>query len=75
MESDQNIQLKIQEMRYLYLNYEEYVSPNSPEPWDHPLKMNVFVEYDHDGGRITRRLQTGIILYINSTLIYWYSKQ
>ena len=75
MESNKNIQLNIQAMRYLYIDDEEDSPPNSPEPKGHPVQMNVFVDSDHDRGRITRRSHTGILLYINSALIYWYSEQ
>jgi hypothetical protein len=36
--------------------------------------MNVFVDADHTGNRITRRSQTDILLYLNSAPILWNSK-
>jgi hypothetical protein len=36
--------------------------------------MNIFVDADHAGNRITRRLHTGILIYLNSAPILWYSK-
>ncbi|GFH48973.1 Blackbeard [Chaetoceros tenuissimus] len=35
----------------------------------------VFVDSDHAGDKVTRRSQTGILLYLNSAPIIWYSKR
>ena len=59
----------------IYIDAEEDYTPNSTEPRIQPVKMNVFFESDHDRGRMARRSQTGILLYINSALIYWYTNQ
>ena len=48
---------------------------NAPAPRGLPLQVNCFVDSDHAGDRITRRSQTGIILYCNSAPIIWYSKR
>ena len=38
--------------------------------------MRVFVDSDHAGDQITRRSQTGFLVYLNNTLIlYWTSKK
>jgi hypothetical protein len=75
IESDQNIQEKVKVMRDLYVDAEEDLPPNAPEPRGNPVQMNVFVDSDHAGDRVTRRSQTGIILYLNSAPIFWYSKK
>ncbi len=36
--------------------------------------MNVFVDADYAGGQMTRRSQTGIIIYLNCAPIIWYKK-
>ena len=36
--------------------------------------MMAFVDANHAGDLITRRLQTGILIYVNRALIIWYSK-
>jgi hypothetical protein len=36
--------------------------------------MNVFVDADHAGNRVTRRSHTGILIYLNAAPILWYSK-
>ena len=37
--------------------------------------MNCFVDADHAGNQMTRRSQTGIIIFINRAPIIWYSKR
>ena len=75
VESDQNIEEKIEEMRKIYLDAKEDVPPNAPEPRGRPVQVNCFVDSDHAGNRMTRRSQTGILLYLNSAPIVWYSKR
>jgi hypothetical protein len=36
--------------------------------------MNAFVDADHAGNRVTRRSHTGILIYLCSAPIVWYSK-
>ena len=55
VKSNQKIQLSIQAIRVLYVDAEEDVPPNSLEPWGKPVQMNIFVEYDHVGGIITKK--------------------
>lgn len=38
------------------------------------MQLNVFVDADHAGNRVTRRSHTGILIYLNSAPIQWYSK-
>jgi hypothetical protein len=66
---------KVQAMKDMYPDAEEDLPPNAPEPRGNPLQINCFVDSDHAGDRVTRRSQTGIILYCNSAPIVWYSKR
>ena len=75
VESDQNIEEKIEEMRKIYLDAKEDVPPNAPEPRGRPVQVVCFEDSDHAGNRVTRRSQTGILLYINSAPIVWDSKR
>jgi hypothetical protein len=38
-------------------------------------RTSVFVDSDHTGDKVTRRLQTGYITYLNGTLMDWFSKK
>ena len=33
-----------------------------------------FVDADHAGNKVTRRLHTGFIIFMNMATVYWYSK-
>jgi hypothetical protein len=48
-----------------YGTVNESLPPNAPTPRGNPIQMNVFVEADHAANKISRRSQTGILLYIN----------
>ena len=68
-------QVRIQAMKDVYPDAQEDLPPNAPEPRGNAMQINCFVDSDHAGDRITRRSQTGIILYCNSAPIIWYSKR
>jgi hypothetical protein len=38
------------------------------------VQINVFVDANHAGNRLTRRSHTGILIYLNRSPIIWYSK-
>jgi hypothetical protein len=52
----------------------ESLPPNAPITRGNSVQMNVFVDADHAANKITRRSQTGIIIYLNRAPITWYSK-
>ena len=66
---------RIKSMKDMYPDAQEDMPPNAPKPRGNALQVNCFVDSDHAGDRITRRSQTGIILYCNSAPIIWYSKR
>ena len=45
----------------------EEMPPNMPEPGRRPLRHTIFVDADHAGNVVTRRSQTGIAQFLNST--------
>ena len=63
------------EMKMLYPDATEELSPNAPEPRGLPVQLNAFVDADHAGDKITRRSHTGILIYANMAPITWYSKK
>ena len=62
-------------MKEIYVDAKEELPTNAPPPRGNPVQVNCFVDSDHAGDRLTRRSQTGIILYCNSAPIQWYSKR
>lgn len=57
-----------------YGEIQEEIPSNAPKPLGNPVQMNVFVDANHARNKITRRSQTGILLYLNKAPIVWYSK-
>jgi hypothetical protein len=57
-----------------YKGAEEKLPPNAPPPRGQPVQINCFVDADHAGNRVTRRLQTGILIFLNRSPIIWFSK-
>jgi hypothetical protein len=53
---------------------QEAIPPNAPAPRGQEVQINAFVDADHAGNKVTRRSQTGIIIYLNCAPIIWYSK-
>ena len=62
-------------MKEIYVDAKEELPTNAPPPRGNPVQVNCFVDSDCAGDRLTRRSQTGIILYCNSAPIQWYSKR
>ena len=62
-------------MKDLYPDAEETFPHDMPEPRGEEVDINVFVDADHAGNRITRRSHTGIILMVNMSPVLWYSKR
>jgi hypothetical protein len=58
-----------------YPEAEEAVPTNAPEPRGNPVSIHCFVDADHGGCRLTRRLQTGVIIFLNRAPIVWHSKK
>jgi len=46
-----------------------------PEPRGNPVKMTAWVDSDHAGNLVTRRSQTGYLIFLNQSPIMWYSKR
>jgi hypothetical protein len=66
---------RISTMKKMYPDAIEELPPNAPPPRGNPIEVNCFVDSDHAGDKITRRSQTGIILYCNTAPVIWYSKR
>jgi hypothetical protein len=61
--------------RDLYGDISEELPPNMPEPKGKSVIISCFVDANHAGNMITRRLHTGIIIYVQNAPIIWFSKR
>ena len=66
---------KIQAMKCFYLNAEEAIPDNALVPPGKSIQINVFVDADHAGNKVTRQSHTGLIIFMNMAPIFWYSKR
>jgi hypothetical protein len=56
-------------------NMEEAIPPNMPPPLGKDIDLHMIVDSDHAGKKRTQRSRTGFIIFCNSALIIWLSKQ
>jgi hypothetical protein len=57
-----------------YPDAAEQIQTNIPEAFGHSIVTTCYVEADHAGCKATRRLYTGINIYVNKAPIVWFSK-
>ena len=62
-------------MKALYPDATDFLPPDMPTPLGEPVDISVFVDADHAGNQVTRRLHTGILIYCNLSPVVWYSKR
>ena len=62
-------------MKELYPDAIDQIPHDMPQPFGEGVQISCFVDADHAGNKITRRSHTGIIIFLNSAPIIWYSKR
>jgi hypothetical protein len=58
-----------------YKYAEEPIPPNMPKPRGRSMSTHCFVDSDHAGDKVTRRSQTGILIFLNRAPVIAYSKR
>jgi hypothetical protein len=58
-----------------YTDAVEVIPRDMPKPRGKAVMCSCFVDADHAGCRVTRRLHTGVLIFVNSAPILWYSKR
>ena len=58
-----------------YRDAKERLPNDSPKPRGNMVSTHCFVDSDHAGDKVTRRSQTGILIFVNREPILWYSKR
>ena len=66
---------KAKYMKELYPDAVEDKPNNAPPPKVKRVQITCFVDANHGGDQVTRRSQTGILIYVNKAPIIWYSKR
>ena len=58
-----------------YRDAKERLPSDMPPPRGRLVSTHCFVDSDHAGDKVTRRSQTGILIFLNRIPIIWYSKR
>ena len=58
-----------------YGDVKEDIPPNAPVPLGKAVEVTAWVDADHAGDKLTRRSHTGILIFLMSAPIFWYSKR
>ena len=58
-----------------YIAAEESFLPYMPEPRGNGMSMNCFVDANHAADKVTKRSQTGILLFCNKAPVIWHRKR
>lgn len=60
---------------YGHVEGEEVLPENMPAPRGLGFTMRGKVDADHAGDSVSRRSRTGFLMWLNSSLIHWFSKK
>ena len=58
-----------------HIDGKEELPPNMPEPRGMGFVVRAKVDADHASDTLSRRSRTGFLVYLNSALVYWWSKK
>ena len=58
-----------------YRGAKESIPGDMPMPRGNVVTTHCFVDADHAGNKVTRRSQSGILLFVNRAVVQWYSKR
>ena len=59
----------------LYGGVEEVIPPNDPKLRGEEVYLRFYVNSDHAGEDLTRRLRTGFFIFLNMAPVVWLSKR
>jgi hypothetical protein len=58
-----------------HLNGKEELPPNQPQPRGIGFTISAKVDADHASDSVSRRSRTGFLVWVNSSLVHWWSKK
>ena len=58
-----------------YGDVKEEIPLDAPKPMGKPVEITAYCDADHAGDKLTRRSHTGILIFLMSAPILWYSKR
>ena len=73
LEIDQSVFKKCDWSEF-YMDFKEAILVNAPEPQGKKVEMQMFVDSDHAGVKVSCRTRSSFLIYVNTTLVHWFSK-
>ena len=64
-----------EQFRDIYRDAKEEMPPRQPQPLGKSIKILAFVDASHAINKVSKRSQTGFVIFINRSPIIWYSKR
>ena len=58
----------------VYRDDKDAITVNAPEPQGREVDSCMFLDSDHEGDKVSHRSTSGILIYINTALVQWFSK-
>ncbi|MGL5501698.1 MAG: Ty1/Copia family ribonuclease HI [Plesiomonas shigelloides] len=58
-----------------YGDVKEPIPPDCPEPRGKPAQTTAFIDLDHAADLVSRRSRTGVLIYLQSFPVIWYTKK
>ena len=62
-------------VKKIYQDAIEDIPINAPVPLGKSVQTNCYVDADHAGDKITRRSDSGVLIYVIMALVFWFSKK
>ncbi|KAL7448103.1 hypothetical protein ACHAXS_000126 [Conticribra weissflogii] len=67
--------VRIQPIQTLTMSSFQLWIGNNSNPLGKPVDTHIIIDSDHAGDNQTRRSSSGFLIYVNTALVDWYSKQ
>ena len=67
--------LRCKSMKKIYQDAVEDLPLNAPESRGKAVQTNVYSDSDHAGDKVTHCAQSGILIFLNMSFVYWFSKR
>ena len=58
-----------------YEDVKEAIPMNAPEPQGKEVHISMFVDSDHAGDKVSQKLKSDFLIYVNTKLVQWFSKK
>ena len=68
-----NVEEKLPDWTEFYKYAKEEIPKDIPEPLGNPVEMTAYMDSNHAGDKVSRRSQTGVLIFLNRSPIIWHN--